>query len=322
MPIGPASFSVDRYRPLAEQDATRAAAAAPNPAAAYGAATRERVVGPVSYAMEGAINAGAPIRNAVSDFTKGLLGTTSTTAGDGSMPGVRPVMPNAVRPSFTPPVAGPVATAQPAARAIEGEVLPPETPATRGVSPPPAFTGNTQVPWIGNNRGQAMGPVAGLITSNLALRQAGAIQGNAQRSFTNTLKARKENVTSRGLELDLADREGIEALRRLAVGGDEKALAKYRNVQAAKLGKSPEEGMNEKLLEAYIKSTAEYNKDPSNMGKAAPSFTDFLGQLPPAMFPNAAKSGTPLPTGMKRQVGTSNGVPVYEDGSGKRFTAQ
>lgn len=117
------------------------------------------------------------------------------------------------------------------------------------------------------------------------------------------------------------DREEA-ALRKAAGAGDEKAIAKLRNLSAARQGKDPGEAVNEKLLDAYIKSTAEFNKDPSNMGKAAPAFTDFIGGLPQGMFPTVGQFASPMPAGMKRQVGTQNGKPVYEDAKGNRHTVQ
>jgi len=34
---------------------------------------------------------------------------------------------------------------------------------------------------------------------------------------------------------------------------------------------------------------------------------------------NSQQGAAPLPPGMKKQVGTSNGKPVYEDANGNRF---
>lgn len=137
-----------------------------------------------------------------------------------------------------------------------------------------------------------------------------------------TAGAQNERLDAAGKAADLQTRKEMRALELAAASGDEKAAAKLRNLKAAQAGKSPEEAVNERLLDAYLKSTAEFNKDPSNMGKAAPAFNDFLGSLPPQMFPNVSKFATQLPPGMKKQVGMSGGKPVYEDGAGKRFVSQ
>ncbi len=126
-------------------------------------------------------------------------------------------------------------------------------------------------------------------------------------------------------DISIADAAETESLRRRAAQGDDKALAKYRNIMAAKVGKAPDDTVNEKLLDAYIRSTGEFTKDPNNMGKAAPTFQEFLSALPPGMFPNIQRYvGSPasLPPGAVKQVGTSGGRPVYQmrDGSQKVAT--
>jgi hypothetical protein len=138
-------------------------------------------------------------------------------------------------------------------------------------------------------------------------------------------KAVTANEVQRGKAgaIELADREEMDRLRRAAVAGDQKAAERYRAVNAAKAGKNPEEEVNQRLLDAYIKSTGEWSKDPNNMGKPAPTFADFVRSLPPNMFPNAqaAAGGQPLPAGAVRQVGTSGGKPVYQMRDGKQMVA-
>lgn len=124
--------------------------------------------------------------------------------------------------------------------------------------------------------------------------------------------------------IELADRQEMENLRRLAAQGDEKALARYRSVMAAKAGKDPTTQTNEKLLDAYIKSVGEFSKDPANMGKPAPTFQDFAAGLPPGMFPTIQQylgASAALPPGAVKKVGTSNGRPVYLMRDGRQMVA-
>jgi hypothetical protein len=281
--------------------------AAPNVATGLGAATRAAVVSPASYTMETMANVGAPARSAIGDFATGLFGT----------------------PAPKPVAAAPRAPATfDAAKNSAGVYTPNENPAdtqalaeslmphiSTAIAAPRSVR---DIPYIGRQAN----PIAGLFATSAATRQAAALNTMNQRDFRSELTAAKGNQALEAGDLDLESKRDDSAIRAAAAAGDEKAMEKLRNIRAAMQGKSPGEAVNEKLLDSYLKSVGEFNKDPSNMGKAAPSFQDFLGALPPGMFPNVSKYAPALPSGMKRQVGTSGGKPVYEDAKGQRYTIQ
>lgn len=354
-------------------DISRAFKRAPNIASGLGAATREAVVGPVSYGI-GAIGdmVKAPAE-AATDFARGLTG--SPTA-----PAPRPAAPAVATPATVAPLAGATASAaapapvQPAGgmqwstadngtRTLTGDGPAPQmmaiSTAARGdqlrrayaptadgapVAGAPAVDPNSAIlasmndgTWSGMLNAKMMARRLDATRQNDVARTAAATgQYNAETgrlsAMSNVAKTGADialtgehlktaaNTTESG-KLDLEAKREEAALRAAAANGDEKALAKLRNLTAARQGKAPEEAVNEKLLDAYLKHASEYAKDPSNIGKPPPSFQDFVGGLPAGMFPQTAKYATPLPSGMKRQVGTANGKPVYEGADGKRYAA-
>jgi hypothetical protein len=155
--------------------------------------------------------------------------------------------------------------------------------------------------------------------SRMKTAAAGARQSDAA-AAESMARVQESQGRQSAQALDLAEREEFANIRRLAAAGDQKALARYRQLSAARQGKDPEGAANEKLLEAYIRSTGEWGKDPANIGRPAPTFQEFLGGLPPQMFPHVAQflgAPAPLPSGAVRKIGTSNGRPVYlmRDGS-------
>jgi hypothetical protein len=98
---------------------------------------------------------------------------------------------------------------------------------------------------------------------------------------------------------------------------------------AAKLGKDPDAPINERLLEAYLRSNAEHLKAASTatLGgakdfPAAPTFQQFLRTLPPGMFPNVQRAMAPTaPPPGATKVGTSGGRPVYQLKDGSQVVA-
>lgn len=290
-------------------DVADAFTSAPNAAQGLGAATRAALVSPVSYGMEAAVNSTAPARSLVSDFASGVFGGTPAPkpAPTVRTPTTIDTAKNATG-TYTP-VDSPVDTQQ-----LAENLMPNVNVASRFTAPQSV----QNLPYIGRQAS----PLAGLFVTNAAERQGAAMNTMNQRDFKNDITAAKANQAVEGGEMDLDAKRDDAAIRAAAAAGDEKALEKLRNIRAAMQGKSPNEAVNEKLLDSYLKSVTEFNKDPSNMGKAAPSFQDFLGALPQGMFPNSGKYAPPLPSGMKRQIGTSGGKPVYEDAKGQRYTIQ
>lgn len=296
------------YRNRSESDASRAYNDAANPATGAGAYAREAVVGPVSQAMGDVAKVAAPIRGAIGDFVGGVLGDTGKPAPATTLRGSfsAPTVPAPVAP---PPVEATNATTMPAVQDPTANAMPAVQAAITAPAP------ITRTPYIGRQSD----PVAGLFATGMATRQLGAANALQNSAFKHQLQASTAAPAVESAQIDLREKRDEEVLRKAASNGDEKALAKLRNIAAAKKGQSPDEALGEKLLDLYMKNLTEYNRDPNNMGKPAPSFQDFLGTLPKDMFPAAGRYSTPMPAGMKRQVGTANGQPVYEDAAGKRF---
>lgn len=352
MPILPSIDSMSGRKVI--DDAVRAFKAQPNVAAGLGAATREAIVGPVSYGMEAVSNAVAPAARTTGQFFTGLTGGQPTTAAPAA-PVPRQTIGGVIGgSSTTAPAASPAPmlasapAAQVRAAVNPAAYAPTQYSPTPSLQPIPEEDPNAAImkalnsgTWSGmmNARTlarrrdqdraaavQATQAETGRIGAESSRLGAMASVANASTSAARAANdARLTDVQLAGEKqkqeltaIELADRQEMENLRRLAAQGDEKALARYRSVMAAKAGKDPTTQTNEKLLDAYIKSVGEFSKDPANMGKPAPTFQDFAAGLPRGMFPTVEKYvGGGLPPGAVKQVGTSGGRPVYQmrDGS-------
>lgn len=318
------------------QDATRAFKAAPNTATGLGAATREAVVGPLSYGMGELAGMIKPVANAVADFGRGVVsGQPADTAVTNPAP-MAPLVPantaaltlpatpatmnfEPTATSATPMISAAARNAQ-LQRAYAPTVYNAEASSTPSLQPMPAADPNAAImasandgTWSGMINANKMAKrldatrAAQVAQTQAATGQVNAVTGqqNADSARITALTGAQTGAAQAGLigenikaamtagesgKLDLASKQEETTLRKAAAAGDEKAIIKLRNLMAARQGKAPEEAMNEKLLETYIKSVGEFNKDPGNMGKPAPSFQDFISALPPEMFPNVAKA--------------------------------
>jgi hypothetical protein len=118
------------------------------------------------------------------------------------------------------------------------------------------------------------------------------------RTATNTL-------TRDAAKLDMEQKQQIADLTKKALAGDQQALAQLTSLNRAN------RGTEDKVLIAPTATT-------DAQGNVIKGY-DVVDARTGQKISGGQQAQQQLPPGMTRQVGTSNGKPVYEDQNGKRF---